>query len=249
MRCFMANSNHRRGAGALFVLVLALAVASPAAADPITAVYDVQVAQRFSREGTGPSVLEPFAQTFSLAMTFDPGAAPGNGVYGRPVFSPVPLDIPSPPEGLALQSTGSTTHIGLTGGGFFARAEAGVFGSALVENNLIVYSVILQLMGVLSSSSPAEPTTPATFPVHVGLLGVSSSNPFNFTYSACLGVGPFGPGSDSCTDAGGAATRIVTYQGTATLLESTVPPVPEPASLLLVATGIALIKTGLRWKK
>ena len=219
-------------------LILTLTVCStPAAAEPITAVYDVQIFERFSRAGPPPGLTEPFTQQFLLSMTFDPASAPGSGVYGRPVFSPVPLEIPSAPSGMQLNEFGSTTHIATELGGFFARAQSGMFGSLNVAGNPTVYDVGLTLTGSLPSSTPPVPTTADTFPIHL-TLGSSFSN---FVYSSCLGVGPFGAGADSCTDAQGAATRIVRYSGRLTLLETTPEVIPEPATLALVATGLVIL--------
>jgi PEP-CTERM motif len=104
-----------------------------------------------------------------------------------------------------------------------------------------VYSGSVSLRGLLLSSTTPQTTTPETFPSHLGLLGVGPVNPFNFGYGVCLGVGPFGSDADACTDATGPATQIVDYVGTATLRETT-SPVPEPASVLLVGSGLAMFR-------
>lgn len=255
MRCFnrpvrMARSCAVTWSGALRIpacVALTLAIAPTAAhADPITVTYDVQVVSRFSREGTAAGIVEPFAQAFMLSMTFG-SVADASGIYGRPVFSAVPLEIPPPPNGLAPQGFGSTTHIGLTGGGFVADATAGVGGSIQSDGNFTVYQVILDLRSEQLSSTPPQVISPDTFPVHLGSFGPAPLNPFNFTYNACLGVGPFGTDADSCSDAKGAATRIVEYAGTATLRDTAPAPVPEPASVLLVGGGLAVLRsTGKR---
>lgn len=221
------------------LVILAVSVYyRPVAAEPITAIYEVQIFERFSRIGPpSPGMTEPFTQQFLLSMTFDPAAAPGSGVYGRPVFWPVPLAIPPSPSGLPLMEFGSTTHMATASGGFFARAQSSVFGSFNDGGNPTVYDIVLTLTGSLLASTPPASTTPETFPVHL-TLGSGFSN---FVYSSCLGVGPFGPGADSCSDAQGAATRIVRYSGRLTLLETTPAVIPEPATLALVGTGLVLL--------
>ena len=222
-----------------FLLILALSACSRSvAAEPITAVYEVQIFERFSRVGPpSPGLTEPFTQQFLLAMTFDPAAVPGSGVYGRPVFSPVPLEIPSAPPGMTLNEFGSTTHIATELGGFVARAQSRMFGNLNVDGNPMVYDVAVTLTGSLPSSTPPVPTTAETVPIHL-TLGSSFTN---FVYSSCLGIGPFGGGADSCTDAQGAATRIVRYSGRLTLLETTPEVIPEPATLALVASGLLIL--------
>jgi hypothetical protein len=227
---------HPRWTSAVASLTVAI-WAVPTAADPITAVYDIQVVERSSRQDLESTVIVPFQQQFTLAITFDPDQPGGAGVYGRPAFSPVPLAVPSAPAGLALAIFSSTTHIPLSEGGVFARAEGGLGGSGVIDGAFTVYSASVQLSSFLLAASPPLVVSAETFPGHLTL----SPNPFNFFYNACLGVGPFPPGADSCTDARAPGTRIVSYRGTATLTQTDGAVVPEPGTFALVASGLALL--------
>ena len=226
----------------LSIVLATLAIgATQASAEPITAVYDVQLFERFLRQDAGPGVMEPFDQHFTLSMTIDPASAvPGAGVYGMPSFSAVPLSVPRPPDDLVLSSSGSTTHIP-TSGGAFARANASKFASGTIDGNLVVYSVGLQLGGPIPVGTEPSIATAETFPLHLDLARLGSFGPYNFSYSACLGLGPFPPSADSCTDARGVGSRMVTYLGTATLSSVELEPIPEPATLALVGSGLALL--------
>jgi hypothetical protein len=229
--------NAARSRWTLATLLLVLTVGAPAAADPITVAYQVQVFQRSLREGAGPIVSEPFSQQFTLFMTFDPVAPAGSGVYGTPSFSPIPLPVPSAPDGLRYAEWGGTTHSALSTGGFFARADAGIFGSGSIGDNVTNYSRLVQLTGLVQDSERSL-ATPEAFPFH---LAAGGFGPFNFSYSACLGVGPFGTDADSCTDARGPGTQIASYQGTATLQDAGLAPIPEPATMALVGSGLVLL--------
>jgi hypothetical protein len=84
MRCFgvpaivVPHPPRRVSLRSVSLLLLACAIAPrPARADPITVTYDVQLVERFSRQGTAPGVLQPFTQAFTLAMTFDLAASGG----------------------------------------------------------------------------------------------------------------------------------------------------------------------------
>lgn len=179
------------------VLVLLTMSGPPAAADPITAVFDVQVLERLSQRSGGIRVTEPLNQQFALSMTFDPARSSAeSGIYGLPSFSSVPLDVPAAPEALSpLRRFGSTTHIAAEGGGFFAQALAGLLGHRVVDSIPTLYAVQVILTGFEPGASVRAPET---FPAHLAAPGAGS--PFNFIYDACLGS-DFSGGADSCNDA------------------------------------------------
>lgn len=77
----------------------------PVAAEPILAVYHVQVSERMTWESN--PIGEPFFQEFTLLMGFDP-ALGGDRTYGPVSFSEVPLpDVPAPGE---VATNSSTAH-------------------------------------------------------------------------------------------------------------------------------------------
>ena len=97
-----------------FMLAVLTVWTCPAGADPITAIYDVQVLQR-QIISTPP---EPFSQQFELRMSFDPDAHSGSDIYGPASFSSVPLTVSEPPADLLpLQSFGDTQHTVFDGEG------------------------------------------------------------------------------------------------------------------------------------
>lgn len=221
------------------VFVLLTLVGAPAAADPITVAYDVEIFSRFSRSRPGIGTVEPFSQQFTLSMTFDPALGPAGGVYGPPTFSPVPLDVPPPPDDFSLSSSGFTTHVALAAGGVHASAYGIVGGTGTVNGNLSVYVRTLRLISTVLASNPPLPVTPETFPAHLVL--VKGQSPVNFSYGICLGIGPFPPSADACNDASGAGSREVAYFGSATLRQVDQAPVPEPATFVLVGSSLAIL--------
>lgn len=231
------------------VLVVLASWPVRAGADPISAAFHIQVTERSVSQDGGPSVTEPFQQQFMLSMTFDPaqptpGFEPGSYHYGAPTFSVVPLDAPSAPDDLPIGGTGNTLHGATAMGGAYARAETQTFGSRSVDGNLTVYSTWLILNSFTPAASPPLTVTPETFSAHLSLTGQNPFSPFNFFYTACLGIGPFGAGADSCNDAMGAGSRVVSYSGTALLMDADTPVIPEPATLALVGSGIVFLVRG-----
>jgi hypothetical protein len=211
----------------------------PVRADPITALYDVRVLERSFGQG-GETGTDEFHRQFTLSMTFDPANAISPSTYGPASFSSVPLQIPSPPADLVLDSGSGTTHRSTPEGGFFAQATAGIFGGRRVADIDTIYFVEIRLLGATDRGSQAALITPETFPIHLGALGENPFPIFNFFYSSCLGIGPFPPSADSCTDAQTAGSSHVTYFGRATLRDVDVPPVPEPTTVVLVGSGLAI---------
>jgi hypothetical protein len=232
----------RNTLGTFSFILAALALSTlPADADPITAVYDVQVLERFFGQG-GELGTEEFHRQFTVSMTFDPARGTSTSTYGPASFSSVPLQIPSPPADLALESGSNTTHRASPDGGFLAGATAGRYGGRRVAGIDTIYFVEIRLLSAMDGGSQATPITPETFPIHLGTL---RENPiggrvFNFIYSSCLGIGPFPEGADSCTDARTAGSSHVAYFGRATWHGVDVPPIPEPTTVVLVGSGLAI---------
>ena len=228
----------RSGRTSASLLVLLAMSAPPVGADPIAAVFDVQVLEKLAQRTGGISMTEPFNQHFVLSMTFNPAQSRGgSGIYGLPSFSPVPLDVPPAPDALSpLRRFGSTTHIEAEGGGFFAQAQAGLLGQELIDDIPTLYAVQVILRGFEPGASVRAPET---FPAH--LATPSAGFPFNFIYDACLGS-DFPASADACNDARN--LNAVTYRGRATLREAG-EPIPEPSTFVLVGGGLALIK----WRK
>jgi hypothetical protein len=193
------------------------------AAEPILAVYHVQVSERMTWESN--PIWEPFFQEFSLLMRFDP-ALGGDRTYGPVSFSEVPLpDVPAPGE---VATNSSTSHgqfeenpFGATN--LFASAaenQIGMEGGTYFRTTRLISNVPVDFTPVFS---------PDTFPAHL-VLGAP-----NFDYGTSL----FRTGLTPVT---------LNYRGVATLLAINPPePIPEPATVLLVGGGlVALARRRLR---
>ena len=200
-----------------FALLLAC-TSSPVAAEPIRVVYHVDVSERMTWESN--PIWEPFFQSFTLVMTFDP-AAGGDRTYGPVSFSEIPLPGVSAPGEVATSSftahgrfeenpfgsanlfaTAAESQIGSDGGTYFRRTR-------------LISNVRVDGMPVFS---------PETFPAHL-VLGT----PFNFNYGTSL----FLTGMTPVT---------LDYRGFATLQVTNPPePIPEPGTILLLTSGLAVL--------
>jgi PEP-CTERM putative exosortase interaction domain len=211
---------------------------TPAAADPISVLFDVQVFERL----TGLlSPFEPYDQRFSLRLTYDPALGSGTD-YGPASFSPgifeVPLPLPSVPPGLSLSSSSFTSHSVTHGDGtrYNATAAASVGGSIIGQSK---YNAFLILENSRPETNPV--ITPETFPAHLG-LPLGPFGQFNFQYGACAVYGNPHP-EVGCF---GSSFQLAFYHGRATLTTVESPAVPEPATLALVGGGLAILASRRR---
>lgn len=196
--------------------LLTVALPTSSAADPVTLNYSVVINQRCQ----GGSC-QPFQSAFDLVVTFDSNAVDSgtNFVrYGDPTFSPVPLDRPavSPAAGDSLNTrtmesaTQSQPQVNYN---LFAQRE---YATA---NNFEEWHVGLSLTRQLMSMPDLSSETLAARLLALG--------PARFTY--------FYDALDPVT--GNLLASSIGYVGSAQLREAA--PVPEPASLLLLGSGVA----------
>ena len=218
----------------LLVVLAALTVWTiPARADPITAIYDVQVFQRVS------SRVEPFSQQFELRMTFDPDAGRDQfNIYGPVSFSSVPLTVTEPPADLLpLQRFGRTQHTVFDGDPLTVVASAEEFIFNFVENEQTRREYVLKTRLIGIFASPPLTLTSENFPAHLGTKPLDSGN-FFFTQWMCAGA----LGERCFDDPSRYLKSYVEYSGIATLREVQSPVVPEPTTFLLVGGGLVMLR-------
>jgi hypothetical protein len=206
----------RRRAVGILVGLLVLALPRPSTADPVKLFYTVLIDERCQAGSC-----QPFQAAFDLVVTFDSSAVDSgeNFVrYGDPTFSPVPLDRPAirPTAGDSLNTRTQEswqqfqTHVAYS---FFAQREYATAGN--LEEWHVGLSVVRQFM-----------TAPDLSPETLGarLLGLGPAR-FTYVYDAL----------DPVT--GNLTAGSIAYAGSAQLTDAA--PVPEPASLLLMGSGVA----------
>ena len=193
-------------------------------AEPITVVFDVLV----TRVESFNFSTSPVGSSFALSLTFDPAqmASVMGGVwYGVPIFSAVPLSVPTAPEGIPLTNSADTFH-----GTSLAIARIRSFGDAIIDDHVTSYDRILSITG--SGFLESGPIRADQFPSHLESIGNTG---FNFEDFGCIGVDPI-RGDRTCLPASGPGTQWVRYGGLATP-QQTADPIPEPGTLALVAAG------------
>lgn len=197
---------------------------APAMADPVTAIYRVNVLERMTWESN--PIWHPFLQEFTLYMTFDPANA-GDRTYGPVWFSTVPLPGVSPPAGLSLTTNRYTAHGRFDENPYgplnlFASATQYEFGS----NAEWTYFRNTRLITNVPTGDASLEFTAETFPAHL-VLG-----PYNFDYGTSLFGHP----------AGSRPPETFDYRGLATLLEVTpTAPIPEPTTLALIGGALGIV--------
>ena len=208
----------------------------PARADPITAIYDVQVLERYFISGP----MEPFSQHFELRMSFDPDSRDQFSIYGPPTFSSVPLTLPEPPaDVLPLRRRGNTSHF-LSESGGVSLVYADAFDQMSGRGDQpSFHNYVRNLQLFTTFVNPPLTLTAENFPAHLGTVDsrVGSALNFSFQEYECLV-----DSGEICFEHSELYLKShVLYRGVATLREVESPVVPEPATLALVGGGLALL--------
>jgi hypothetical protein len=208
--------------GTLFAII---AVPSAAAAEPISFLFHIQIERRCTIEAC-----EAFDAGFPLTLTTESvgfgsdTAATHERWYSNPVFSPIPLERPSPaPDAMPLYSPAVDMTFWM-GGEFGWRRVAHAYNGMELVSGDTTYNWNTSIYRVQDN---VWPLPPLTAPNMAEFLGSSrGSGFFGFNYSG--------------VSRGGALTAdSIAYIGTATLVPTA--PVPEPATCLLVASGVLVL--------
>lgn len=216
-------------------------LAGAADADPVTAVYQINVIQRWNFQ---QQVLEPFSSSFELSLSFDASSSLTTGTdgatleYGAPTFSSVPDDlvVAERPAGLTTVDMTFVRDEWWTSDGGYRRqsvARSEVVDDSLV-GNLYRAGTMLTVPSLELFSSPPELTTASM------LENFATSLTTTFLYT---GYAASGSGADRTF-----AANSFQYQGFATLVRFDVPePIPEPGTIVLLGSGLGLVAR--KWRR
>jgi hypothetical protein len=208
----------------VFAFVVLAAIPRFATADPIVAVFAVDINDRYN---SLTQQIEWYDAQFTLRMSFDPANAqtlePNLRTYGAVAFSPVPLPLLSPVAELPLVFDYSfSQHLRADDGPVFGwRVQSQAVAEKHFGSGEETYTRLVELTSLQRFTSMPV-LSPETFALHLG--------------------GPTGPlerssfGYRGTYNLSGTFVESYHYRGTATLTDIEV--VPEPATLALVGIGL-----------
>lgn len=202
-----------------------------ASADPVTFHYRIEVTQRCQDSDGFSRTCSPFNTTFPLMMTFDPaqlgppleGTTFRNVAYGSPTFSPVPLILPPQDGPFVIREDSRSLTLDHTS---LRQSEStwlrNVGAAEFFSNPELSASRGLILHGLRDSVSrpPQDAFSMAE------LLGAGQDDSFFYLQTATREL-----------DGGNFAWTLMEYRGRSFLSEQPAP-VPEPATFVLLGSGL-----------
>jgi hypothetical protein len=200
-------------------------VAKPASADTITLRYDVQIVSRLDLSiGAG----RPFSLQFPLSLTFDDEPrviTPTRAVFGQPEFTPVPIPTPIVGPGLSGANGRVDRFYDPTQTAEGSSDQAVLFNTVMDAGTIVAFTQMFLSRPIFPPPNPGDVSQLFT-------AGLAADTTFVFTDLREVN-GTRVPGSYQ-------------YFGVATLL--TTAPIPEPASVSLLALGFAGL-TARAWRQ
>lgn len=207
-------------------------------AEPITAIYQIQITQRHAT-ANGVSVGGPFNQQFPLRVTIDPAQSTEFDPFGSPTFSPVPLQaVTAPDELLPLQVIGRMNLV-VSGGELSTYVEELISETGGPANSFTYFRSALLSVSVPQSDTPPVLDAQSFLRLLGGGFGGNPS--FSYRSFSCTE----GFSAENCADFSPPSFTAISFEGTATLQQiespATPEPIPEPATVALVGSGVVLL--------